>query len=243
MPASNAQVFWLSLAGSLIPCLLWLRFFYRRDRHLPEPKGLIAKLFLIGAIPVAFVSGLLNTALSQVVGLAATAVIVAPLVEETCKYLGAKRGSRRHPAFDEPVDGMIYGVSVGLGFAAAETLDYLIAAYQGVDLWTGEADALCAGFECFAIVAVIRGIGSALVHALCAGIAGYSLSRRVLDGKGRTTAIRGVLLAALFHSLWNGAGLLAGFGFLLVAAVVFRRRLRKALARSPHFDQELHASE
>lgn len=243
MPASNAEIFWLSLAGSLVPCLLWLRFFYRRDRHLPEPKRLILTLFLIGAIPVAFVAGLLNTALSQVVGLAATAVVVAPLVEETFKYLGAKRGSRGHPAFDEPVDGMIYGVSVGLGFAAAETLDYLIAAYQGIDLWTGEADAMCAGFECFAIVAVIRGVGSALVHALCSGIAGYALSRRVLDGKGRGTAVRGVLLAALFHSLWNATGLVLGFGFLLVAAVVFRRRLRNALARSPHFELELHAQD
>lgn len=236
---SELEVFGLSLAGALVPCLLWLRFFYRRDRYDREPKRLIVKLFLVGAFPVAILAGIVNATFATVLSLGVVVVLVAPLAEETLKYLGAKRGTRRSAAFDEPVDGMIYGVTVGLGFAAAETVDYLIAAYTGVDLWTGEADALCHGFECFAIVAVIRGIGSALVHALCSGIAGYYLSRRVLDGRPRRAAIGGVLLAALFHALWNGTGLGLGFAVLLVAALTFRRLLRKALARSPHIGREL----
>ena len=236
---SSAELFALSLAGALIPCLLWLWFFYRRDRHDREPKPLILKLFLIGAFPVALAAGFVNAAFAGVVSLGLVAVVVAPLGEETFKYLGAKRGTRKTPAFEEPVDGMVYGVTVGLGFAAAETVDYLIAAYTGVDLWTGEADALCHGFECFAIVAVVRGIGSALVHALCSGIAGYYLSRRVLDQRGRMTAVGGVLLAAAFHGLWNATGLGAGVLVLIVAALVFRRLLRKALARSPHIGHVL----
>jgi RsiW-degrading membrane proteinase PrsW (M82 family) len=217
---------------------LWLWFFYTRDRYDREPKRLIFKLFLIGAIPVAIVSGLVNTALAAVVGVTLTAIIVAPLGEETFKYLGASRTTRRHPAFDEPVDGMIYGSTVGLGFAAAETIDYLIAAYTGVDLWTG-METGCAGLGCFAFVAVLRGVGSALVHALCSGIAGYFLAKRVLEGGSRAASIGGVLLAALFHGLWNGTGLLLGFLFLGMAAIIFSRLLRMALARSPFHGRQL----
>jgi protease PrsW len=234
---SDGQIFALALAGSLLPVLGWLWFFYTRDRYDREPKRLIVKLFLIGAVPVGLVAGAVNVAFADMVGLAATAVIVAPVGEETFKYLGARWGAGRHLAFDEPVDGMVYGASVGLGFAAIESVDYLTAAYTGGELW-GEPFG-CAGLGCFALVAVLRGVGSALVHALCSAIAGYSLSRRILEGAPRRAAVGGVALAALFHGLWNGTSLIVGFGVLAVAAVVFTRRLRRALARSPHHGRQL----
>lgn len=239
VPLSGTQLFLLALAGALLPALGWLWFFYTRDRYDREPKRLVAKLFFIGAFPVAILAGIVNTAFAAGFGFLLTAVVVAPLGEETLKYLGTRRGSRKHIAFDEPVDGMVYGASVGLGFAAAETVDYLVAAYMGVDLWTGQADALCSGLECFAVVAAIRGLGSALVHALASGIAGYYLARRVLDGRPRRTAVGGVLLAALFHAIWNATGLILGFVGLFVAWRVFRKLLRKALARSPHHGPQL----
>lgn len=239
IPLSDAEVFGLSLAGSLIPALLWLWYFYSRDRYDPEPKRLILKLFLIGAFPVAIISGIVNSLLALVVGIAVTAVVVAPLGEETFKYLGARRGSARNSAFDEPIDGMVYGSTVGLGFAAAETVDYLTAAYTGVDLWTGEADAACSGMECFVVVMVIRGLTSALVHAFASGIAGYFLAQRILAGAPRRTAVTGVLVAAVIHAFWNGSGLLLGLVGLAVAAVLHRALARRALARSPHHGPQI----
>lgn len=235
---NDRQLFLLALAGALIPALGWLVFFYTRDAYDREPKRLIFKLFLIGAIPVAILAGIVNSILATVVGVLWTAVVVAPIGEETLKYLGTRRGSRRHIAFDEPVDGMVYGATVGLGFATAETVDYLTAAYLGTDLWSGAATE-CEGLSCFALVMVIRGLGSALVHALGSGIAGYFLARRILEGAPRSTAVGGVALAALFHALWNGTGLLLGFLFLGVAGLVFRRLLRAALARSPHHGRQI----
>jgi protease PrsW len=235
---SDGQVFALALAGALIPTLLWLWFFYTRDRYDREPKRLILKLFLVGALPVAILAGIINSLFAVVVGIGLTAVVVAPLGEEVLKYLGASRTTRKHPAFDEPVDGMIYGTTVGLGFAAAETVDYLVAAYTGTDLWTGMATD-CEGFSCFAVVAVLRGVGSALVHALCSGIAGYFLARRVLEGGSRSSAIGGIAIAVVFHALWNGTGILLGFAFLAVAGVIYARLLRAALARSPFHGRQL----
>lgn len=234
----DAQLFWLALAGSLLPCLGWLWFFYTRDRYDREPKLLIAKLFVIGALPVAIVAGLVNVALAGVVGIFLAAVVVAPVGEEAFKYLGARAGAGRHLAFDEPVDGMVYGSSVGLGFATAESVDYLTAAYLGADLWSGEPLG-CAGFGCLAAVAVIRGVGTALLHALCAGIAGYFLARRVLDRAPRALALQGIGVAALFHAAWNATGILLGFVALGLAALVFARLLRRALARSPYHGRQL----
>lgn len=241
---TGGQLFGLALAGSLLPCLAWLWFFYTRDRYDREPKRLVAKLFLIGAFPVAIAAGLVNMTLAGVVGVAVTAVVVAPLGEETIKYLGARAGAGRHLAFDEPVDGMVYGCSVGLGFATAENVDYLTAAYVGSDLWTGEPLG-CAGLACLVTVAVLRGVGTSLLHALCAGIAGYFLARRVLEGAPASTAVGGVALAAAFHATWNATGLLAGFVSLGFAAVVFAGLLRRALARSPFHGRQLlpHAPE
>lgn len=240
---SPGQVFALALAGSLLPALGWLWFFYTRDRYDREPKRLIAKLFLIGAVPVSLLAGVVNAVVAGVVGVVVTAVLAAPVGEETLKYLGARRGAGRHLAFDEPVDGMVYGASVGLGFAAAESVGYLTVAYTGGELW-GEPVG-CAGLACFAFVAVLRGLGSALVHALCSAIAGYFLARRVLDAASGRTAVGGVALAALFHGLWNGTGLLLGFVTIAAAAVVFTRLLRRALARSPFHGRQLlpHAPE
>lgn len=235
---SDGQVFWLALAGALLPSLGWLWFFYTRDRYDREPKRLLVKLFLIGAFPVAIVAGLVNSLLAGLVGIAVTAVVVAPIGEETVKYLGARRGAGRHLAFDEPVDGMVYGTSVGLGFAAAESVDYLTAAYLGTEMFPGVA-AECAGLGCFAVLMVVRGLGTALLHALCSGIAGYFLARRILEAAPRRTAIGGVALAALFHALWNATGLLLGFLALAAAAVVFTRLLRRALARSPFHGRAL----
>jgi RsiW-degrading membrane proteinase PrsW (M82 family) len=243
---AGGQVFALALAGSLVPIAGWLWFFYTRDRYDREPKRLILKLFLVGAFPVAIVAGIVNATFAETFGVVLpaaaafllTAVLVAPIGEEALKYLGAKLTTRRNRAFDEPVDGMIYGSAVGLGFAAAENVDYLVVAYTGAELFPGVTMG-CDGFTCFAVVAVLRGFGTALVHALCSGIAGYFLARRVLDRAPPSAAFSGLALAAGFHALWNGLGLLAGFVALAVAGVVYWRLLRRALARSPHHGRQL----
>lgn len=234
--------FWLALAGALIPCLLWLRFFYRRDRYDPEPPGLILKLFLIGALPVAFIAGFANSVVFAALtggdvagprGVAAfglLAVVIAPITEETLKYLGASAGARRHPAFDEPVDGMVYGVTVGLGFAAAETLDYLASALQTLTPFGTPVPACTGALQCFVLTALLRGFGSALLHASASAVAGYGLTRRVIDGAPRASAVGWVIAAMVLHGLWNAVGFLS----LPVTLVLFWVLWRRALRRSPH---------
>ena len=42
----------ISLALAIIPAVIILIYFYRKDRAKPEPKGIIIRIFLPGLIPV-----------------------------------------------------------------------------------------------------------------------------------------------------------------------------------------------
>ncbi|MEE8603114.1 PrsW family intramembrane metalloprotease [Euzebya tangerina] len=235
------SVFLIAFLGAVLPCLAWLRFFYTRDKYEPEPPALIAKLFVIGALPVGFLAGILNTIAllflsggrldgpAAVAQFTTLAVVVAPITEETLKYLGAGLGTRRSRAFDEPMDGIIYGTTVGLGFAAAETIDYLIQAYQGFGP-LGTPIGFCdPGAGCLLVVAFLRGIGSALLHATAGGIAGYGLSRRRIDGRGRAAALLWIAIAMGVHALWNGVAFIS----LVVPVAIYAVLVRRALRRSP----------
>lgn len=232
-----------ALVGAGVPALLWLWFFYSRDRYDPEPKSLIARLFVLGAFPVVIAAGILNTIFLFILtggdptaaggaAIFVLAVFVAPLTEEPLKYLGAAAGSSKHHAFDEPVDGMIYGTTVGLGFAAAETVDYLIAAQMGVTPF-GTALEDCFGLACLVQTAILRGLGSALLHAMAGGIAGHFLSRRRLFGAGWGTVWGGILLAAVLHGLWNFVNFLSLPITIAIYVLLFRRNLALSPFRRP----------
>lgn len=196
------------LLGSFVPAALWLAFFYTRDRYDREPKGLILRLFLIGAVPVAVAAGLLNSAAEAALGAALIPVLVAPLVEETLKFAAVAVVTARHPAFDEPIDGMIYGSTLGLGFAATENVLYLFGAYLGVTP-AGVQMAGCVGLSCLGQVAFVRGVGSVALHALATGIAGYFLAQGVARRRPWSVAVPAVLAAAVVHALWNALFFLA----------------------------------
>lgn len=228
---------WPAILGSAVPVAIWLWFFYRRDRYDPEPKRLLLGLFLLGALPVAFLAGVVNAVFAAVVGGFLTAAVVAPVGEEALKYLGFRLPTRRSRHFDEPVDGMIYGTTVGLGFAFAENVDYLISGYLGVDAFTGEALDFCTpGVECLTIISIARGLGPTLLHATASGVAGYHLSQRVLAGR-RGAVRRGLLAAVGLHAVWNVSSGVVPFAFLVlivVFVVLYLVLARRALAASPH---------
>jgi protease PrsW len=229
-PVTESEAMVLATVGSAIPIALWLVFFYTRDRYQREPKRLIAFLFFVGAIPVAIVAGIVNVSFQAIAGGIVTAIVVAPVGEEVLKYLGMRLPVRRHRMFNEPIDGMIYGSSVGLGFAFMENIDYLLAGYLGTPV--SDDLPLCEpGLDCFLELAFVRGTGTALMHALATGIAGFYLAKRVLAGRPRTVELRGIGFATLIHIAWN-TGL--HFPAIAAAAAGYAVLSRRALAASPH---------
>jgi len=220
----------LLLAASIGPGLLWLWYFYRLDRYEPEPLRLIFKVFIVG-IMLVIPAGLLEQywrpqLLAAIhdgnwVNYLILAFLVVALIEEGLKFGFLWWLIGRNPELDEPVDGIIYGITLGLGFASLENF-----------LW-----ASLYGFQ----VAVLRAAITTLAHASFTGWSGYYLARHKLERIGNLSLIgSGFLIAWSGHGLYDFLlflrnSLTSLFAFLLVAGLLFQlyRELRKAVAESP----------
>ena len=132
---------WLpAILAAFVPALLWLLFFYTRDRYEREPTKAVLIFFVMGAVlavPLAIIAGLfiypivygLGVTESDIVGLFISMFLLAGLPEETIKGALAAFRARREPDVDEPADPMIYFTSLGLGFGALETVLYITGTY------------------------------------------------------------------------------------------------------------------
>jgi RsiW-degrading membrane proteinase PrsW (M82 family) len=188
----------LCLILALLPSLIWLAFYLRKDKH-PEPSGMIIKIFLFGAlvVPIAalleqgFYFGLEKLNLIQKIALL---VIGFALIEEILKFLVVKFGVLKSPAFDEPVDAMIYLIIGALGFAAAENIYLLTQIYPAEMPIASALEFIAARF-----------LGATFLHTLASAILGYFLAASLLI----TSNIRklfiwvGLLTATCLHSLFN----------------------------------------
>ena len=224
----------LATACFVVPILLsmaWLVFIRRFDRAHPEPVWLIAVTFALGGIATvpAGVAELFLVRLSpwldprvvtfggQLFALPLSFVVftvVVGLCEEGAKMLGASFAVRR-PEFDEPVDGIVYGIVSSLGFAAAENIRYFAMARLS------------------APIVIARCFMSVPAHMFFGAIWGYALGARLVDRKSRVLLFLGLAAAAhgLFDALLStdGGAMLAVFLNVVLASVfvaVVRRSLR-----------------
>ncbi len=176
------------------------------DRWEPEPRPALWFAFLWGA-GVSVVTALLFDLGLQVATVAsggalavnemATAVIQAPVVEESAKGFGILLllwASRRH--FDGPVDGVVYAATIAAGFAFTENIQYF-----GVALAEG-------GFGALGMTFVVRGVFSPFAHVMftaCTGVAVGLAARRTHGAGAIPYYLIGLVPAIALHALWNGA--------------------------------------
>jgi RsiW-degrading membrane proteinase PrsW (M82 family) len=173
---------------AFLPSIIWLIFFLKEDRH-PEPKRLLFLVFCAGAlasVPVLllqfgfqkFVGEPLHAFLIMIFGLA--------LIEEVFKFFAAYVSVRKEPAFDEPVDAMIYAVVAALGFATVENLFIMGDKMQLLTVNNLILSVSTLGF---------RFIGATLLHTLASAFAGYYWARKKI--------ILGLGVATLSHFVFN----------------------------------------
>lgn len=124
----------VALGAALVPSALLMWFFHSRDVH-PEPAGVLWATFLIGVaaiVPIAIAAEILRSAVKLIhaediyLGGAMRAFFVAAIPEEFFKYQVLTRYAMRHREFDEPMDGIVYGVAASLGFATFENIQYVV---------------------------------------------------------------------------------------------------------------------
>ena len=208
----------LTIILGLLPGFAWLFFFLQEDQH-PEPKRLILKTFLAGAAGGSFALAapiLLHSAfgLLQFQQLIFLSFIVLALVEEIIKFFAAYFVVRKNPAFDEPVDAMIYMVVAALGFATVENLG-AVSGGGGSGQFALLSNALT--------TTTLRFVGATLLHALTSALVGYWWAIGIRRFMAKKYIIYGLAAATLLHGIFNY--LIISFGsiiyaiaFLIVAA-------------------------
>ncbi|HSO31658.1 MAG TPA: PrsW family intramembrane metalloprotease [Labilithrix sp.] len=230
LPPNNA----LATACYVVPILLsiaWLLFIRRFDRAHPEPMWLIGLTFVLGGLST-IPAGIAELQLAdltpwldprvvtfggQLFALPLAIIVFTVVVgfcEEGAKMLGAMFAVRRRE-FDEPVDGIVYGIVSSLGFAAAENMRYF------------------AMTRLAAPIVIARCFMSVPAHMFFGAIWGYALGARLVEKRSRVLLF--LSLAALSHGLFDallstdGGGILAVFLNVVLASVfvtVVRRSLR-----------------
>lgn len=120
----------LALAPGIAICL----FIYLRDRYNKEPLWILLISFLLGAlslVPAYFIEVYFSNQLDQSGFSGATyhaisAYLVVAFTEELCKFVPLVTYSYSRKSFDEPFDGIVYAVVVGMGFATLENIGYVM---------------------------------------------------------------------------------------------------------------------
>lgn len=172
-----------NLILGFLPGLIWLAIFLYRDRRKPEPSHMIAKIFLFGMLitPLAIIAELALKPI-EIFPVLYIFLVIAP-VEELVKYLVFKLKILKNKFYDEPIDAMIYMITIALGFASVENIILILQNSAST----------------FNLL-VLRFLSATLLHALAAGIIGYYIAKK-------KTSI-GLVIAIAFHGVYDYFALL-----------------------------------
>jgi RsiW-degrading membrane proteinase PrsW (M82 family) len=178
------------LAISTAPAACIILYIYLKDKHEPEPLGLLAKGFVFGMVAV-LVTLMISFPLEvfipdseeDLTGQAVHAFLLVALVEEFSKFLFVRGVLYNDPHFNEPFDGIVYSVMVGMGFATLENILYVS---QG-------------GFA----TALARMFTAVPAHGTFAVIMGYYLGKAKFEQRSGYLAVIGLLAATAFHGAYD----------------------------------------
>ena len=202
---------------ALLPGIIIIIYIFTKDKVEHEPWSLIFKLLIFGAIsciPAMFLEMFISVNLPDLPAgslsyAVCNAFIVAALCEETCKYVLLRLGSWRNKHFDYRFDGIVYGVSVAVGFALLENVLYVMDG----------------GLE----VALMRGVMAVPLHAFCGVFMGiyYGAAKRYsIEGqhsKAHQETLKALLIPILIHGIYDSLAFMGTYAasILLLAFVVF----------------------
>jgi RsiW-degrading membrane proteinase PrsW (M82 family) len=211
-----------SFLGGVLPAMIWLYFLLKEDSRCPEPRHMIIIAFLAGMIAVPLVLPLEHLAITSLPNSepapGMTVIIAWATIEETAKYVLAAVLVLWRRYVNEPVDFVIYMITVALGFAAIENMLFLIQPFAAGHFAVGIA------------TENLRFVGSTLVHVISSAAVGFALAFSFkLNRTLRTfAAALGLILAIGLHTVFNfliimqdGSYTLTAFFLVWTGAVVF----------------------
>jgi RsiW-degrading membrane proteinase PrsW (M82 family) len=226
------------LAFALAPGVAIGLYIYLKDHHEREPISLLISAFCLGIVSV-LITWAISAPLGRLIPIdesnlseqAVHAFLIVALVEEFSKFIFVRFLFYRNENFNEPFDGIVYSVMVGMGFATFENLLYVFDGGMGT--------------------ALLRMFTAVPAHASFAILMGYFLGKAKFEhGKGHY-GLYALIVATLFHgaydyfwfisfvpAIWLGA-----IGSLAVALWFARKAIHIHQHASPFRPQEAVTTE
>jgi RsiW-degrading membrane proteinase PrsW (M82 family) len=218
------------LALALAPGAIIGLYIYLKDKYEREPIRLVVLSFFLGiastviTLIISFpINWLIPIDEKNLTEQAVHAFLLVALIEEFSKFIFVRWVLYPDKNFNEPFDGIVYAVSVSLGFAGFENILYVMNSDNG--LATG----------------IMRMFTAVPAHATFAVLMGYYLGRAKCEPGKSYLAWYGLLAATLFHGaydyfwfisfvpgLWTGA-----IASLIIGIVLSRKAIRKHQDASP----------
>lgn len=178
------------LSLSLAPGVAIGLYIYLKDKHEREPVHLLIISFLYGTFST-IITFLISSGLSPII-LSNTSAIdqfynaffKVALIEEFSKFVFVRFILFNNKNFNEPFDGIVYAMMVGMGFATIENIFYVFE--QGI------------------MVGVLRVFTAVPAHATLAVIMGYFLGKaKFIHQKKLYYSALALIAATLFHGLYD----------------------------------------
>jgi len=179
----------LAIAPGIAICL----FIFHKDAYNREPKLNLIITFLLGVIsiiPAGFIELYIsNDKQNDIVSIAIRAFLLVALIEELVKYAALRLYAYPKKSFDEPLDGIVYGVVASMGFATAENILYI---YQANETGNGVS------------VAILRMFLAVPAHATFGVIMGYFAGKAKFAAKNKSRLlVQGLIWSIIFHGTYD----------------------------------------
>lgn len=214
--------FFILLALALAPGIAIGVYIYLKDKHEPEPLGLLLTSFIYGCAstlvtlsiswPLDFIVTFSET---DVAHQFANAFFKVALVEEFSKFIFIRFILYNNKNFNEPFDGIVYAIMVGMGFATLENILYV--------------------FQYGVATGIVRMFTAVPAHATFAILMGYFLGKaKFTHQKEFWYSVLALGVATLFHGMYDYflfisfiPGIwLGAFASLVVAVILSRKAIR-----------------
>ena len=212
-----------TLIITIAPSIAILLYFFLSDKF-KEPKGSIALVFFLGVL-ICLPAGILNSfvyenfnnnteTLERLLG----SFLGPAWTEELLKLFILFTIVLKRKEFNEPMDGIVYGVAVSLGFATYENYDYVYRlALEWKEYGITSRD-----------IAIWRSYSAVPMHGLNGCLMGFYLGKYVFTGDKKFLGYS-FFVPFLMHGIYN---YYVQFGVLIVIIqLVFALKLHKELKK------------
>ena len=208
-----------TLLITIVPSILILLYFFLSDKF-KEPKISIAIVFFLGiliCLPAGIINSFMENNFKDVFSERLLHSFLGPAwSEEFLKFIILYLIVLRRNEFNEPMDGIVYGVVVSLGFATFENYDYV---FRLAEHWEIEPYQM----------AIWRSYSAVPMHGLNGCIMGFYFGMYAFTAN-KKYLILCLLIPFVIHGLYNFLSYPYHFsilGILMIYSIILHSNFKK----------------